>query len=157
MIRLISTFLLMSMMTVSVFNAKVIRITDGDTIVVLTDKKEQVKIRLDGIDCPEKAQAYGLKAKQATSDLCFNKNVRISKSGVDRYGRTLAFVYVDNVCVNKELIKRGLAWHFKKYNKDPELAKLEVKAKVAKVGLWAPGNAIAPWNWRKTKKTVVKK
>ena len=59
-------------------------------------------MRLDGIDCPETKQDFGTRAKQATSDLCFNKEVRIEKTGVDRYGRTLGFVYVGDACVNKE-------------------------------------------------------
>jgi micrococcal nuclease len=152
MTKSISILFLALSFSISVFTAKVIGITDGDSIVVLNEKNEQIKIRLEGIDCPEKGQAFGQKAKQATSDLCFNRSVRIEKYGTDFFGRTLARVYVGNVCVNKELIKQGMAWHFKKYNKDPELAKLEIEARKAKVGLWAPENAIAPWNWRKIKK-----
>ena len=105
------------------FNAKVIGITDGDSITVLTEDKQQIKIRLEGIDCPEMKQEFGTKAKQATSDLCFGKDVAIQKTGVDRYGRTLAIVYVGDICVNKRLIELGMAWHFKKYNSDQELAK----------------------------------
>ncbi len=130
------------------FTAKVIGVTDGDTIVVLTDEKQQIKIRLEGIDCPETKQDFGTKAKQATVDLCFQKTVRVEQSGTDRYGRMLAFVFVDNVCVNNELIKQGMAWHYKQYNKDPELAKLEVEARKNKVGLWSHDDAIAPWDFR---------
>ena len=151
MIKLLGVLFLALTMAANVFNAKVVKVTDGDTIVVLTDKNEQVKVRLEGVDCPELKQAFGMKAKQATSDLCFNKRVRVVKSGKDRYGRTLAFVYVGKVYINKELVKRGMAWHYKKYNKDPELAKLEVSARKAKVGLWSQKNAVAPWAWRKTK------
>lgn len=151
MIRLLGVLFLALTIATNVFNAKVVKVTDGDTIVVLTDKNEQVKVRLEGVDCPELKQAFGMKAKQATSDLCFNKRVRVVKSGKDRYGRTLAFVYVGKVSVNKELIKRGMAWHYKKYSKDPELAKLEVLARKANVGLWGQGKAVAPWAWRKTK------
>jgi len=151
MIRIFTVLFLALLMAANAFNAKVVKVSDGDTIVVLTSKNEQVKIRLEGVDCPELKQPFGMKAKQATSDLCFNKQVRVVKSGKDRYGRTLAYVYVGKVCVNKELVKRGMAWHYKKYNKDSELAKLEVLARKAKVGLWAQGKAIAPWVWRKTK------
>lgn len=101
--KLLITLLLSILLSTSIFTARVIRVIDGDTIVVLTDEKEQIKIRLEAIDCPESGQDFGTRAKQATSELCFNKSVRIEKFGIDQYGRTLAFVYVGNVCVNKEL------------------------------------------------------
>lgn len=130
------------------FNGKVIRIVDGDTIVVLNEKKLQIKIRLEGIDCPESNQDFGTRAKQMTSELCFEKQVRVMQSGTDWYGRVLAYVYVDNLCLNEELIRQGMAWHFKKYNKDQELAQLEATARTLKVGLWAKELPIAPWEWR---------
>jgi micrococcal nuclease len=131
------------------FTGKVIKITDGDTIVVLTDNKEQVKIRLEGIDCPESKQDFGQKAKQATADLCFGKQVNVVKSGEDRYGRTLGFVYIGDKCINKELLKQGLAWHYKYFNKDEELAKLEQESKEKKIGLWSQPNPVAPWDYRR--------
>ncbi len=136
----------------NIFSAKVIGITDGDTFTVLTKDKKQIKIRLEGIDCPEKGQDFGLKATTAISELCFNKNVRVEETGKDAYKRVLAYVYVGDVCVNKELIKQGMAWHFKKYNKNKELADLELKAKKEKTGLWSMDNPKAPWDWRKEKK-----
>jgi len=129
--------------------AKVIRVIDGDSIVILTNDNQQIKIRLEGIDCPEKSQDFGEKARQYTADLCFNKVVRIEKTGKDRYGRTLAYIYVSDLCVNKELLKVGLAWHFKKYNTDTELAKLEKKARSEKKGLWAQPSPTPPWEFRK--------
>jgi micrococcal nuclease len=132
----------------STFTAKVIGITDGDTVIVITEDNNQIKIRLEGIDCPESHQDFGDKAKDATAELCFKKEVRIEKTGTDRYGRTLGYVYVGEVCVNKELLKLGMAWHYKKYNQDPELAKLEDGARSAKIGLWSYPNPIAPWDWR---------
>lgn len=131
------------------FTAKVIGVTDGDTIVVLTNENKQIKIRLEGIDCPETKQDFGTKAKQATVDLCFQKIVKVKQSGTDRYGRMLAFVFVDEVCINKELLKQGMAWHYKKYNSDPELAQLEEKARKKKIGLWSQNNPTAPWDFRK--------
>ena len=97
------------LLSTSSFTALVVGVTDGDTIVVLTSDKKQIKIRLEGIDCPEFKQDFGYKAKQATSSLCFNKEVMIEKSGEDQYGRTLAFVYVGDICTNKELLKLGMA------------------------------------------------
>lgn len=136
------------------FRTKVIRVIDGDSIVVLVNEKEQVRVRLEGIDCPEKKQDFGQKARQATADLCMGQEVVIQKTGQDVYGRTLAYVYAGGVNVNKELLKRGLAWHFKRYNKDKELAHLEAKARRKKVGLWSQPNPTPPWEFRKKKKTV---
>lgn len=132
--------------------AKVIGITDGDSIIILTKNNTQLKIRLEGIDCPENKQAFGQQAKQTTAALCFNKMVRIVSTGKDRYGRTLAFIYVGDLCINKELLKQGMAWHYKKYNKDIELAKIENEAKAHKIGLWSQPTAIPPWLFRTKKK-----
>ncbi len=107
------------------------------------------KIRLEGIDCPESKQDFGNKAKLAVSELCFDKEVVIIKSGEDRYGRTLGYVIVGKINVTKELLKQGLAWHYKKYNKDLELAKLEQKAREKKIGLWLMANPVAPWDFRR--------
>jgi endonuclease YncB( thermonuclease family) len=143
--------LLFSLLPISEsFNALVIGVYSGDTIVVSVDNK-QLKVRLDGIDCPEVDQEYGDSAKMATVVLCFKKNVRIDKVGVDTYGRTLAFVYIDDICLNKELIRLGMAWHYKQYNDDPELAKLEEEARANKVGLWSQSNPQSPWDFRHKK------
>ena len=130
------------------FNAKVIGVKDGDTIVVLTQDNTQVTIRFEGIDCPEAKQAFGNRAKQATVDLCFQKYVHIIQTGSDRYKRILAKVFVDEIYINKELIRIGMAWHFKEYNADEELAKMEIDARNRKVGLWSQPNPEAPWNFR---------
>jgi endonuclease YncB( thermonuclease family) len=143
--------LLFSLLPISEsFNALVIGVYSGDTIVVSVDNK-QLKVRLDGIDCPEVDQEYGDSAKMTTVVLCFKKNVRIEKVGADKYGRTLAFVYVDDICLNKELIRLGMAWHYKQYNDDPELAKLEEEARANKVGLWRQSNPESPWDFRHKK------
>jgi len=87
----------------------------------------------------------------ATVALCFEKRVRVEKVGVDTYGRTLAFVYVNDVCINKELLRKGLAWHYKDFNNDPELAQLETEARTKKVGLWSQPDPVAPWDFRHKK------
>ncbi len=129
----------------------VIGVYSGDSIVVKLDDGSQIKVRLEGIDCPELTQEYGDSAKMATVVFCFNKKVRIEKTGVDTYGRTLAFVYVDDICLNKELLRRGLAWHYKAYNADQELAQLELDARNAKVGIWSTDEPEAPWDYRRKK------
>ncbi len=129
---------------------KVVGIKDGDTFVVLVNGKEQV-VRFAHIDCPEKKQPYGGKAKQSVSELCFGKFVRlIHNNKFDRHKRLIAEVILqDGTNLNKSLMKNGLAWHFKKYSKDKSYSDLENEAKQLKVGLWADENAIAPWTWRK--------
>ena len=149
-IVLVSAFLLM-LFHFDTFYAKVVGVHDGDSITVLSSSNQQIKVRLEGIDCPELKQDYGQKAKQYTSSLCFQKQVRIETTGKDRYGRTLAFVYVGNTCINRELLKAGMAWHFKKYNSSSELGKLESTARSKKTGLWSQPSPIPPWDFRKKK------
>jgi micrococcal nuclease len=141
-------FLLLLFPSSDVFYATVIGITDGDSIIILTQDKKQIVIRLEGIDCPEEYQDFGKEAKQTICDLCFKKTVRIEKSGEDLYGRTLAFVYVGDLCVNNELLKQGMAWHYTEYNHDPEMTKLEDEARSKKVGLWSLPSPIPPWDFR---------
>ena len=131
------------------FQAKVVGIKDGDTFKVLYNNSE-ITIRLNHIDCPEKNQPYGKNAKWKASELCFGKIVKIVSNGKkDRYKRLIAEVYFNNININKELVKNGLAWHFKKYSSDVEYAKIERQARKSKVGLWKEKNPIAPRDWRK--------
>lgn len=129
---------------------KVIGIKDGDTFVLLIDGKEQV-VRLAHIDCPEKRQPFGNKAKQFVSNLCFGKYVTlITNNKYDRNKRIIAEILLpDGSNINKELVKNGLAWHFKKYSTNSEYAQLESEARINKAGLWSEQNPIAPWAWRK--------
>lgn len=114
------------------FSGKVIHVTDGDTITVLNDGNEQVKIRLNGIDCPENAQAYGNKAKEFTKDLVALQVVTIKAFDQDGYGRTIGDVILDDGRnLSQELVKAGYAWWFFKYSEDEQLGILEVKAKIA--------------------------
>lgn len=132
------------------FSGKVIGVADGDTITVL-DGTAQIKIRLNGVDCPEKAQAFGTKAKQFTSALVFGQTVTIRAKEKDRYGRTVGdVVLADGRILNHELVRAGYAWWYQKYAPgDTVLQGLEAEARVAKVGLWADPNAVAPWEFRR--------
>ena len=127
---------------------KVISVADGDTFTMLVNN-EQIKIRLHGIDCPEKGQDFGTVAKKFISDRVFGKIVSVEKLDTDRYGRTIGMVTVDGLNINEELLKAGLAWHYKQYDKNPEWARMEQDAKNAKKGLWVQPNAIPPWEWRR--------
>ena len=136
---------------------KVVGVKDGDTFVLLIENNEQV-VRLEHIDCPEKKQPFGTKAKQVASDLCFGKFVKLNhKNKYDRNKRLIAEVILKNgVNVNEELVKKGLAWHFKKYSDNVDYAKLEIKARKRRVGVWSEPSPIAPWEWRKMKKKKIK-
>lgn len=131
------------------FSAKVIGIKDGDTIEILFNEVPII-IRLEHIDCPEKKQPYGKKAKQLVSNLVFGKKVKIlSKGKKDRWGRLIAVVKIKETNLNKELVKNGLAMHFKKYSKDQSYDLIERKAKKNKIGMWSQPKVIAPWVYRK--------
>lgn len=131
------------------FVAKVVGITDGDTMIVLTNDRKTVKIRLANIDAPEKSQPFGNKAKQALSDLAYNKFVYIKEHGFDQYGRTIGTVMLGNDPVNRIMVRNGLAWSYRQYNTDPIINNLEVYARQNKIGLWHDAKPIAPSEWRK--------
>jgi len=134
------------------FTAQVVRVKDGDTIVVLRGT-EQIAIRLEGIDCPESGQAFGQKAKQATSALAHGKTVTVHPTGTDRYERTLANIILpDGRNLNHELVRQGWGWWYRQYSKDQGMGKLEAEARAAKWGLWAESNPIPPWDWRAAQK-----
>lgn len=136
--------------TIETEGYKVIGVKDGDTFVVLIDGKEQV-IRLEHIDCPEKKQPFGTKAKQFASDLCFGKNVLLNHNNkYDRNKRLIAeVILINGTNINKELVSNGLAWHFKKYSDSQEYAELEIDARNKQIGIWIEPNPTAPWDWRK--------
>jgi len=132
---------------------KIIGIKDGDTVEVLYYQLP-FTVRLEHIDAPEKKQAFGTVSKKKLSDLCFGKMVTIisknKKGSYDRNGRMIAEIYLENgVNVNKEMVKSGLAWHFKNYSSDKSYSDLEILARKNKIGLWQDKNAIAPWIFRK--------
>ncbi len=132
---------------------KVIGVKDGDTVEVLYYQLPIV-IRLEHIDAPEKKQAFGTVSKQKLSDLAFGKTVTLvskgKKGNSDGRGRMIAEIYTnEKTCLNKEMLKAGLAWHYKKYSTNAEYAQLETIAKKKRVGLWSDKNPIAPWNFRR--------
>ncbi len=130
------------------FEAKVVGVSDGDTITVL-DGTTRVRVRLNGIDCPERGQAFGARAKQLTSELAFGKTVTLRPLGKDRYGRVLGEVVLpDGRVLNEELVAAGMAWHYTRYSNDATLARLERRARAARVGVWSEGRPVAPWEFR---------
>lgn len=132
------------------FRAKVVGVSDGDTLTVLDAAKVQTKIRLHGIDAPESKQDFGARAKEALSSKVFGREVRLVKRDVDRYGRTVADVYVGDRHINRELVAEGFAWHYVRYApKDTELDSAEKAAREKKLGLWSHAAPVAPWDFRK--------
>lgn len=139
------------------FAGKVISILDGDSIEVLQNNRS-IRIRLHGIDCPEKGQAFGKRAKQATVALLFGKEVMLKTFDKDRYGRTLAnVILLDGTNVNQLLVKEGWCWWYRKYAPlDTELEQLESEARDAKKGLWADPVPVPPWAWRKRIRAITR-
>lgn len=136
----------------------VLGISDGDTIKVLDDSRQQHTIRLMGIDAPEKAQAFGQQSKQSLSDLVRGQRVLVEWSKRDKYGRTVGKVLTQegkDICL--EQITRGMAWHYKKYAVEQSsddrtrYADAEKAARGARVGLWQEDAPVQPWVWRHSK------
>lgn len=142
-----SLILSLALLTAADLEGKVVAITDGDTLTVLVGT-DQVKVRLDGIDAPERRQAFGTQAREKLADLCFGKTVEVNGKTKDRYGRTIGQVTVAGVNANLEMVRAGLAWHYKQYSKDAELSRAEADARKAKRGLWADPAPVAPWKFR---------
>ena len=128
-----------------------IRVADGDTLTVLGAANNQHKIRLQGIDAPESKQAFGQKSKRRLSDYVFGKDVTVKWKSKDKYGRMLGTVFVDGKDINLEMLKAGMAWHYKKYDSTPAYAQAESEARAAKRGLWQDKKPIEPEAFRKAK------
>ncbi len=139
---------------------RVVAIADGDTITVLDSSNQQHKIRLTGIDAPEKKQAFGQLSKQHLSDLVFNKVVAIEWVKLDRYKRVLGKVLVGGQDVNLEQIEAGLAWHYKKYEREQSpldrrvYADTEATARDKRTGLWSDSSPVPPWDFRHGTRTA---
>lgn len=108
-------------------SAKVVRIADGDTITILHADNTQERIRLYGIDCPEKSQSFGNSARKFTGSLVFGKQASIRSMDRDKYGRTVAWVYVGEKNVNEELVRAGYAWHYRQHSNDAGLRSWNMK------------------------------
>jgi micrococcal nuclease len=123
----------------TVYQGKVVKIADGDTLTILVDN-QQLKIRLSDIDTPERKLAFG-------------KQARVVQVTTDRYGRIVGRVYFGDLDVNRELVAQGFAWVYRKYSNDAELLRLEAEAKQKGLGLWADPDPIPPWEWRRGRRT----
>ena len=133
---------------------KVVEIADGDTLTLLDSSKTQHKIRLQGIDAPEKGQGFGNKSKDKLSEMVGGKDVCVDWTKEDKYGRKVGNIKAGDVDVNLEMVKSGLAWHFKKYESEQSEAdrtaydQAEKAARSDIIGLWSEPDPIAPWDFR---------
>lgn len=157
-ISLLAALLLAAPSGAATLQGRVVGVTDGDTVKVLDASHTEWKIRLMGIDAPEKKQAFGIRSKSNLSDLVFGKTVIVEYSKKDRYGRTVGKILVNGVDANLEQIKAGMAWHYKKYAKEQPFedretyARAEEQARAGQRGLWSEADPVPPWDWRKSKK-----
>lgn len=140
------------------FRGRIVGITDGDTLAVLTPARVQKKVRLAGIDAPEKGQAFGQAAKRQLSELAFQQEASVRWDKEDRYGRIVGVVVVNGEDVGLALLRSGFAWHFKRYAHDQSASeriaysKAEDQAKAARLGLWRDPQAVPPWEYRSSRR-----
>ena len=135
------------------YMARVVRIIDGDTFDVLDSNNHLLRIRMNGIDAPEKGQAFGTRAKEKLAALCGAKTIRIVPFRKDRNGRWIADSFLGQTSLSAAMIREGMAWHFKKYSSDTTLAQLEQQARQKKIGLWSDPAPVAPWEYRAGRRT----
>lgn len=137
-------------------SGRVVGISDGDTLVLLTPEKRQVKVRLGEIDTPEKRQPYGNKARQALADKVFQREVTVAVQDTDRYGRKVGRVLLEERDINAEMVAEGHAWVYRQYLRDRSLLDLEAEARERRRGLWALSEfeRVPPWEWRRTQRAL---
>lgn len=137
------------------FAARVIKVADGDTVTAVTEDDQTFKIRLFGIDAPEKKQTYGPKSQKALSGMINRKEVDIEIVAGDKYGRSVGIIYLGNKTINEEMVKKGHAWVYRRYCAKSECRKwidLEEKARMDRKGLWNASDPVPPWEFRHAKK-----
>lgn len=136
----------------------VVGVADGDTVTVLDASLVQHKVRLAGIDAPEKGQAFGARSKQSLSDCAFGRRARVEGEKIDRYGRLVGKVLVGGVDCNLRQVQAGLAWHYKQYEREQSFpdklayAKAEERAREERAGLWRDAAPQPPWDYRRERR-----
>lgn len=138
------------------FTGRAVNVSDGDTFTLLLSDNTTIRVRLYGIDCPEKGQDFGNVAKEFAKKCLTEKVITVEQKDVDRYGRVVGIVYYgDNKQpLNEDLLIAGLAWHYAYYDHNPKWAAYAETAKQEGKGLWQQSNAIAPWEFRKAERIV---
>ena len=159
MVRIVFAMLMVLALPLAALSAEldgtIVAVSDGDTVTLLDANKTQHRIRIDGIDAPERSQPYGQRARQSLAALAHGRAARADCPKVDRYGRAVCRVYVDGVDVGLEQIRRGYAWHYVKYAHEQRAvdreryARAESDARSAHAGLWSFSDPIPPWDYRR--------
>jgi len=134
-----------------ILQGRVVRVIDGDTIVLLVDARDQVRVRLSEIDAPEKHQPWGRKSKKSLAAMIAGKLVKVDTAGKDRYRRILGRIYKEGRDINRAMILSGNAWAYRKYVKDHSLLDAEKIAREEHRGLWGlpEYQRVPPWEWRR--------
>ena len=139
---------------------QVIKVSDGDTLNIQKVENgkfvgEMLRIRMYGMDAPEKTQDYGSESRQALEKLVTGKNLSVEVKNKDRYGRTVAIIYANGKNVNEEMVKTGNAWWYQEYaKKDMQFEEYQKNAKQKKLGIFSRKGYTEPWNYRKEKKAA---
>lgn len=134
----------------STTSGHVVRLADGDTFTLLVAGNKQLKVRLYGIDAPERAQDFGNVSRSKMQELTKGHTISIEVKDTDRYGRTVGIAHRDDgLNLNEEMLRSGLAWHYKAFDKNKKWDQLEQEARKKKLGLWSRPNPTPPWQWRK--------
>lgn len=123
-------------------------VADGDTFDLRAHGRT-LRVRLFGIDAPEKTQPFSNRSRQFLDDLVRDKTVRLKQKAVDEYGRIVGVAWVGNTNVNEAMVREGLAWHYRHYDSSAALTDAEARAKSARKGLWADGEPVPPWEFRR--------
>ena len=140
-------------------DGRIVGVSDGDTVTLLDAQNTQWKVRLLGIDAPEKKMPFGQVSKQHLANLVYKKQVTVEYSKRDRYGRTLGKILVGGIDANLAQIRAGMAWHYKQYQSEQSFedrqlySEAEETARSSRRGLWADATPTPPWNWRKQQRT----
>lgn len=142
-----------------ILRGRVVGVADGDSITLLDHRQRQHKIRLAGIDAPEKGQPYGQRSKQALSALVYGKTVAVEATKRDRYGRRVGKVWVDDaVDASLQQLLAGMAWHYKAYEREQSrqdrdtYALAQERARESRQGLWRDAQPLPPWEWRRQRR-----
>lgn len=135
-------------------SGRAVKIIDGDTFDLLTADNNIYRIRLHGIDCPERGMDYYKVAKTALGDLCLDHQLKVIIRNKDRYKRSVGDVYTEdeNTWINQQMVAGGYAWHYTRYDNDARLVTAMIAARKARLGLWAIPNPTPPWEWRKERR-----
>lgn len=147
--------LLMQSASAEVLLGRVVGVTDGDTVTVLNPDNRPVKVRLAGIDAPERKQAFGQRSKDTLAQWVAGQSVTVSYDKTDRYGRVVGKIEVDGQDINRAMLSSGMAWFYRKYAHELTAVDrvlyeaAETTAKEKRLGLWVDAAPIPPWDWRR--------